>query len=111
MFLSNQTYDGIYTTVKGYIGAARFLLSHSVPYVFSNIFCLDPIEEHFGRHRGLGNRSRNPSVYEFGHQNKLRIQRSLAFKFQPKGNTAGRAAGDNRIDEIDEGPLPKIKRH
>lgn len=54
-------------TVKGFTEATKYMLAAGVPYVMSNVYCQDPIEEHFGRHRGLGRRSRNPSIYEYGY--------------------------------------------
>jgi len=49
-----------------------------------------PLEEHFGRHRGLARRSTNPNIYSFGYQeNKLRLEQSIATNITPKGNTKG----------------------
>jgi len=56
----------LYTSVRGFGGAARYLLDNGVQYIFSQVFCQDPIEEHFGRHRSMGQFNRNPSLYEFG---------------------------------------------
>lgn len=53
-------------SVPGFTGAVKYLLGQGVPYILSEVFNQDPVEEHFGRHRALGQRSRNPSVYEFG---------------------------------------------
>ncbi|XP_055877443.1 uncharacterized protein LOC129924769 [Biomphalaria glabrata] len=108
MFISHQTFKGLEMTVKGFCGATRYLLSHGVPSVLSNNFCQDPLEEHFGRHRGLGQRSENPTLYAFGYQeNKLRIQRSLALQLHPKGNIRRQ----NEIPvSINTSPLKKLKR-
>lgn len=43
-------------------------------------------------------------------ENKLRLQRNLAFQFNPKGNTAGRS-GEKRPVSLSNSPLKKIKRH
>jgi hypothetical protein len=53
--------------VDGFIGATKYLLDQGVSPILSNVFCQDPIENHFGRHRGLGFRSVNPSLHEFGY--------------------------------------------
>lgn len=108
MFLSHQSFKGIEMTVKGFCGATRYLLSHGVPSVLSNVFCQDPLEEHFGRHRGMGQRSENPTLFAFGYQeNKLRIQRSLALQLQPKGNVRRQ----NEIPiSINSSPMKKLKR-
>ena len=42
-------------------------------------------------------------------ENKLRIQRGLAFTFRPKGNTAGRAQVKRAIT-VEGEKLPKIQR-
>ncbi|XP_056007180.1 uncharacterized protein LOC125647649 [Ostrea edulis] len=110
MFISYQTHEGIIMTVKSFI-EARYLLQQGVPYVLSNVFCQDPLEEHFGRHRGLGTHHDNPTIHQFGYQeNQLRIQRSLAFNFVPKGNTAGRT-GEKRPIVITNSPLKRLKHN
>ena len=52
-------------SVRGFIGATKYLLQNGVPYVLSNVFNQDFLEEPFGRHRGLGHRNRNPNVQQF----------------------------------------------
>ena len=58
----------MYITVKGFVKATTHLLQSVVSYVLSQDFCQDPleVEEHFDRHRGLGRRSDNPTLYQFG---------------------------------------------
>ncbi|XP_062588177.1 uncharacterized protein LOC134249818 [Saccostrea cucullata] len=110
MFLSTQTHEGIVMTVNSFIDATKYLLQQGVPYLLSQVFCQDPLEEHFGRHRGLGARHDNPTIHQFSYQeNQLRMQRSLAMNIVPKGNTAGR--GDKRQTVISTSPLKRIKRN
>eukprot|EP00795_Rhopilema_esculentum_P004986 gene4986-21354_t len=90
MFLSEATYEGLQTTALSLVECVRYLLQNGFKYVLTNRFCQDPLEDHFGRHRGLGRRSTNPNISSFGFQeNKFRIQRSIATSITPKGNTKG----------------------
>ena len=91
MFLSEQTYEGILTSVYSLIECTKFLINHGFQYVLTNKFNQDPLEEHFGRHRALARRSTNPTLHTLVYQeNKLRIQRSIATLITPKGNISGR---------------------
>ncbi|XP_055955159.1 uncharacterized protein LOC126812587 [Patella vulgata] len=102
MFLSYQS--------KAVVEATKYLIQHGVKFVLTNKFCQDPVEEHFGRHRALGRRSDNPTVFEFGYQeNKLRLQRSLALQIKPNGNVK-RSSKQYEI-EIDDTPLKKKRRN
>lgn len=62
--LQGSIYGWIFA-VNGFIGATMYLLEHGVTAFKSNIFCQDPLENRFGRHCGLGERSRNPSMKEY----------------------------------------------
>jgi hypothetical protein len=97
-------------TIRSFTEAAVYLLDNGVKFVLSNRFCQDPLEAHFGRHRGLGQRSDNPSIPTFGYQeNKLRLQRGLAMRFQPKGKVEKRKREEIPV-EISDSPLKKLKR-
>ena len=113
MFLTQQTYEGLCMTVHSFVEVTKYLLSHDVKYILSNVFCQDPLEEHFGRHRGMGQRSDNPNLWAFGYQeNKIRIQRSLALKIQPRGNISRKRNNKktSRPTVISNSPLKKIRR-
>ncbi|XP_034315553.2 uncharacterized protein [Magallana gigas] len=111
MVLSHQTIEGIIMTVNAFVESTKYLLRQGVTYILSQVFCQDPLEEHFGRHRGLGARHDNPTVHQFSYQeNQLRLQRSLAMTIIPKGNTAGRT-GEKRQPTVSNSPIKKIKRH
>ena len=56
-----------YPTVHSFIEATRFLLNSGVSMVLSNKFCQDPLEQHFGRHRCLGVRAENPTLWTYGY--------------------------------------------
>lgn len=108
MFLTHQTYKGLVMTVHGFVEATKFLLNNGVPHVLSHAFCQDPLENHFGRHRGMGRRCENPTLHTFGYQeNKMLVQRGLALRVTPNGNVQGDCAGDIPISCS---PLKKIKR-
>uniref|UniRef100_A0A8W8M802 Transposable element P transposase-like RNase H domain-containing protein n=1 Tax=Magallana gigas TaxID=29159 RepID=A0A8W8M802_MAGGI len=98
------------TTRPGFTKQKRnkMVLSHQT---IEGIVMKDPLEEHFGRHRGQGARNDNPTINQFSYQeNQLRLQRSLAMTINPKGNTAGRT-GEKRQPTVSESPIKNIKRH
>ena len=109
MFLSDATYEGLKTTALAMMDCVKFLLQHGFKYVLSNRISQDPLEDHFGRHRGLAHRSSNPTLYALGFQeNKLRVQRSIASSITPKGNTKGSKRPAEKIT-ITTSPLKKRK--
>ena len=61
MFLSWQTYEGIEITVHASIELIKYLLSQGVPYVLTERFCQDSLENYFGRQRSMGRRKDNSS--------------------------------------------------
>ena len=75
MFLSEAAYQGFQVTANSLPECVKYRLSNRFHYVLTAKFSQDPLEEHFGRHRGLIRRSTNPNIYSFGHQeNKLRLR-------------------------------------
>ena len=42
-------------------------MSDNVPYVLTERFCQDPLENYFGRQRSMGARKDNPSIRDFGY--------------------------------------------
>ena len=59
--------------------ATKFLSNAGIEFVMTNRFCPDPVEEHFGRQRGMGQRCNNPTLKDFGYnKSKRRIQRAIA---------------------------------
>lgn len=107
MFLSHQTYKGIMISVNSAIEATRFLLNAGMPYVLTERFNQDSLEEYFGRQRSLGRRNDNPTVQQFGYQaNTIRMQRSVV---RATGNTSGRwgKKSQKSWSVVDDEPLPK----
>jgi len=108
MFLTHQTYRGLVMTVKAIVEVIPYLLQNGVQFVLSNKFCQDPIEEHFGRQRGLGRTAENPTLHQFGYnESLLRQQRSLALMIRPKGNVQ---QGPRVQAAISRSPLKKKQR-
>ena len=110
MFISEQTYCGIKTSVYALIECTKNLLRHGFQYVLSSAFNQDCLEELFGWHRICGRISTNPTVYTFGYQEKkLCLQRSLATSITPRGNTKGSKRKRDGI-MITNSPLKRRKR-
>ena len=107
MFLSWQTYEGLQITVNSLIEAVKFLLQADMPFVLSERFNQDVLEEYFGRHRSLGRRNDNPTMFQFGYQsNTIRMQRSIA---PVTGNTQGAHKKKRHASwyRVDNEPLDK----
>ena len=49
--------EGLQITALSTIEAVRFLLNKGMPFVLTERFNQDVLEEHFGRHRGIGHRN------------------------------------------------------
>ena len=78
-----------------------------MPFVLTERFNQDVLEEHFGRHRSLGRRNDNPTVHQFGYQsNTIRMQRSVA---PVTGNTKGSHKEKRHVSWaiVDSEPLSK----
>ena len=68
LFLSEATYQGFQVTANSLPECVKHLLGNDFHYTVTAKFSQDPLEEHFGRHRGLARRSTNPNIYSFGYQ-------------------------------------------
>lgn len=87
MFISPQTFEGIKMSILSLSEVIPHLLNNGCSFVFSNRFCQDKLEEYFGKQRGIGHRSNNPNVKNFGYnENKIRISRE---NNKILGNTRG----------------------
>ena len=108
MFISHQTYEGLLITVHSVIETVRYLLKvPGVEFVLTERFNQDVLEENFGRHRSIGRRNENPSLYQFGYDsNTTRMQRSIA---PVTGNTKGGHKQKRHVSWsiVDDAPLPK----
>ena len=54
MFISWRTYERIKITTNSSIELIKFLLNAGCPYVLTERFCQDPLENYFGRQRSMG---------------------------------------------------------
>ena len=104
MFLSWQTYEGIQVTVHSFKEVCKFLLQQGVPYILSERFCQDDVENYFGRQRAIGRRQDNPTLRDTGYNdNTIKTQYSV----RPIAGSV--RANLNRFNDINETPLPKRK--
>ena len=69
-----QTYEGIEITVHSSIELIKYLLSQGVPYVLTERFCQDSLENYFGRQRSMGCRKDNLLVISAIMINTIRTQ-------------------------------------
>ncbi|CAG2221682.1 unnamed protein product [Mytilus edulis] len=67
MQLSYQTLEGFRITVRSVVECTRLLLRKGMPFVLTERFNQDPIEQHFGIHRTSGGCNNNPTVNQFNH--------------------------------------------
>ena len=74
MFISWQTYEGVKITAHSAIE-----LNQGVPYVLTERFCEDPLENYFGRQRAIGLRKDNPSLRDFGYNDNTIQFNSIQF--------------------------------
>ena len=104
MFLSRQTFEGIEITVFSTIELVQFLLLHDVPYVLTERFCQDPLENYFGRQRSMGARKNNPILRDIGYNdNTIRNQKI----FRP---IYGNVRNNDPNIEINNEPVPCRKK-
>ena len=59
IFISWQTHEGLQITVHSFKEVCKFLLEHGVPYIISEKFCQDDLENYFGGQRAIGSRRDN----------------------------------------------------
>ncbi len=69
-------------TVKSFVELTRYLLglsSEKCPYLLSEHFSQDPLENYFGQQRSRGGRNQNPTVQAcLTSAQSLRVQGSMA---------------------------------
>ena len=111
MFISKQTHVGIQTTVPSLVECVKFLLSNGMPYVLTERFNQDNVEEYFGQQRSIGRRCDNPTMQQFGYNaNIIRTQRFVSAR---TGNTSGKYKGLKKGSSwchVDHEPLNKPQK-
>ena len=110
MFISNQTFEGLQITVNSLVECTKFLLNAGVPYVLTERFSQDYLEEYFGHQRQCGKRADNPDAVQFGYNDRtLQIQRNAGLV--SRGNVGSRRQeGQARWATVRDEPLPKKKK-
>lgn len=105
MMLSYQTLEGLKLTVQSVTECVKFCLNHGMPFVLTEKFNQDVIEQHFGVHRASCGSNTNPSLYEFNSSmQKLRTVGGQALT-PLRGNTKRRLQL-----EVDNTPLDRKPR-
>ena len=105
MFISLQTYEGIQITVHSFKKVCKFLLEHSVPYILSERFCQDDLENYFGRHRVIGNRRDNPSVRDVGYNDN-----TVTSQYSVQSIVGNVQCQRHNFNVISDSPMPKRKK-
>ena len=71
MFISWQSYESLQITVLSFNKVWKFLLQQGIPYILSEKFCHDDLENYLGKQRAAGRRSENPTVHDSGYNGNL----------------------------------------
>ena len=105
MFISQQSYECLQITVLSFKEVCIFLLQQGIPYILSERFCQDDLENFFGKQRAIGCRSDNLAVHEFRYiDNTVKNQ----FLVRPiRGNVQGFAG---TFDETCTEPLLRRRK-
>ena len=105
MILSYQTIEGLKITVLSVVECIKYCLNNGMPFVLTEKFNQDAIEQHFGCHRASSGSNSNPSLHQFNSSmQKLRIIGSQAMA-PLRGNTKRRLQL-----HVDPTALPKRPR-
>ena len=79
----------------------KFLLNAGCPYVLTERFCQDPLENYFSRQRSMGHRKDNPSVRDIGYKDNT-IRTHKIFRL-----IAGNCCNDDEtLNKIDVETVP-----
>ena len=85
MFISWPSSEGLQITVLSVKEGCKLWLQQGVPYIFSERFCHDDLENYFGKQRAIGRKSDNPTVHDFGYndntvKNQFSVRGNLTLK-------------------------------
>ena len=110
MFISQQAYKGVKTTVHALIEVVKFLLSEGCEFVLSERFCQDPLEDYLGHQKARGRFNDNPTLQAFGY-NDLTIATQRGSSPIIRGNVSRRHDGKkSKWYAVSEEPLSKRKQ-
>ena len=76
MFIPYLTHEGITMTVNSLVECVQFLLGRGLPYVLTEVFCQDCLENYFGKQRAVSCRKDNPNLRDTGYNDNI-INRNL----------------------------------
>ncbi|XP_078489093.1 uncharacterized protein LOC144746139 [Ciona intestinalis] len=104
MFISNQTFQALVSTVNAMVGLIRNLLQMGVSMVCTRRINQDVLEHYFGQQRSIGRRSENPDVAQFlANDRIIAVQRELK-------NIRGSNVRMEEWKTVSNEPLPKRKK-
>lgn len=87
------------------LGKTLLTMQNRPNYFLSDKLNQDPVEEHFGKQRMRGGGSDNPTLEEYGqNERKILVAKSDMIRVM-RGNTRGRQQIDTEIDITDMTPL------
>ena len=79
-----------------------------MPFVLTERFCQDILEEYFGNQRAQGRRSDNPDLQSFGYNdNASKVKRFIS---HTSGNTRGKYNRKRAWESVSDEKLKKRKR-
>ena len=88
----------------------KLLAIPGVRCVLSDKLNQDPLEEHFGRQRSRGGANDNPTLEDYGrNERKIQVMKTTMIKVV-RGNTRGRAGDQEPINIHDMSSLPKRQK-
>ena len=96
--LSNE---GITMRVHSLIECVQFLLERGLPYVLTEVFCQDYLENYFGKQRAVTCRKDNPNLRNTGYNDNIINSQFIIWPL------AGNVRKHQNKWEIDETPVPK----
>ena len=67
MFISWQSYEGLQITDFSFKEVCKFLLQQGIPYILSERFCQDDLENYSRKQHAIGRSCDNPTVCDFGY--------------------------------------------
>ena len=104
MFISWQTYEGLQMTALLFIEIYKFLLERGVPYILSERFSQDDVENYFVRQRAIGRRYDNPIVRDFGYNDNI-----IKLQYSVRSIAGNVRAPSSKFNETITEPLPNKK--
>ncbi|KAK3918543.1 Transposable element P transposase [Frankliniella fusca] len=108
MIISHQSLESLTITVKGFVGATKYMLGVvQAPKINARSFNQDPLEQYFGKMRRMLGDNRQPRVQSFLHARLNERAQSSASIETCKGNTTVERRKGLKVDST---PLPSRKK-